>query len=187
MSSGRVSRWTLTILVVGSTLAMAIGGCATSPPPRTAGCQLEPPSTLDSMAETARAELATPACRGHFPAFFELALKRAESSPDAKNRARFADFIKASSDQGLVTQLQARELYNRYFHTTYVSLPGDYNICSTLRSKDQLFAALETELADKRRGMLTIAADRSGFQEAQRQYNDVQLVLEATALACTDQ
>jgi hypothetical protein len=177
----------MTILTAASALAGALGGCATSPPPRAASCELEPPSTLDSMTQTARVELATPVCRDQFPAYFELALKRAESSPDEKNRTRFADLIKTSSDQGLVTQVQARELYNRYFHTTYVSLPSDYNICSTLRSKDQLFAALETELADKRRGMLTIAADRAGFQEAQRQYNDLQLVLEATALACTDQ
>jgi hypothetical protein len=180
---------TRTIRNLAPTLAVlaALGtGCASTPPPVAATCTLDPPASLGSLADAARTALAGSACRGHFAEFFELALKRAESSPDEANRARFAALIRQGAEQGLVTDFEGKQLYNRYFHTTYVSLPGEYNVCSTLRSKDKLLGALETELADKRRGILTVAADRTGFQEAQRQYTDLVLVLEATALACLD-
>ena len=40
---------------------------------------------------------------------------------------------------------QSRDYYNRYFNSTFMSLPDDYNICSAAAKKDGLVAALGEE------------------------------------------
>lgn len=177
------------VMLLAACGAVLMAGCATQPVRTDAlegSCALAPPSTIAALVEEGQRTLSAPACRGRFDEYLQLALARAESMPAEVNRQRFADFMHGAVQQGLVSEYAARQAFNRYFHTTFVSLPADYNLCSTLRNKGALLAALATELEDKRRGLLTISADRAGFQEAQRQYTDLQLILEATALACAD-
>lgn len=166
--------------------ALMFSGCASTPSATPAQCSLDSPGSMATLSTTARKELAKPECRGQFMAYFALAMARAESAPDEANRARFAELINDGARHGHLTEHEARRLYTRHFHTTFISLPADYNLCSTLRRKEPLFAALAAELEDKRRGMLMISSDRAGFAEAQRQYADLMLVFEATALACVD-
>jgi hypothetical protein len=43
---------------------------------------------------------------------------------------------------------------------------------------------METELADKERGMLQAALDQEGYYRADRLFSETELVLEATCRAC---
>ena len=56
--------------------------------------------------------------------------------------------------------------------------------CSSLRDKDVLFAAMRSELAYKREGMLEILDDEARFRQAQNHYNDLNMVFEAVSAAC---
>jgi hypothetical protein len=170
-------------------LALAVlPGCAVTGAPSTAvaPCSVKAPASMQALTADGQALLAAPACHDRFEEYVSLALKRGESAPDAANRARFAELIAAAAKAGALTEHEAQRTYTRYFHTTFVSLPADYNVCSTLRDKKGLLAGLDTELEDKRRGMLVVAADRAGFQDAQRQHADLRLVLEALDLVCRD-
>jgi hypothetical protein len=44
---------------------------------------------------------------------------------------------------------------------------------------------MERELSDKERGLLKVSVDRDGYYRADRLYQEVELVLEATCTACT--
>ena len=44
---------------------------------------------------------------------------------------------------------------------------------------------MERELSDKERGLLKVSEDREGYYRADRLYQEVELVLEATCTACT--
>jgi hypothetical protein len=59
--------------------------------------------------------------------------------------------------------------------------------CSSLRHKDELYAAMRQELDYKREGMLEILDDEDRFRQAQRHYSDLNLVLDAVAVACTQE
>ena len=90
-----------------------------------------------------------------------------------------------SSDEGLLSQRQAREYYNRYFNVKFMSMQGDYNNCShTCPRRDRVMLNMERELSDKELGLLKISLDSAGYYRADELYQEVELVLKATCTAC---
>jgi hypothetical protein len=66
-----------------------------------------------------------------------------------------------------------------------MSMKGDYNNCShTCPNKHRVLFDMERELSDKERGLLRVSEDRDGYYRADRLYQEVELVLEATCTAC---
>lgn len=172
----------ITLVVLG----ILLSACGATTPPRVAECHLQPPDSLERLAAHSREQLSPTACRGRFSEYLELSLTTAELAPDPANRARFAEMLNDSAQHGLVSEHEARLAFNRYFHSTFISLPAEYNLCSVLRREDELIRSLERELEDKRRGMLVISSDPQLFADTQRQYADLTLILHAVALACGD-
>jgi hypothetical protein len=67
-----------------------------------------------------------------------------------------------------------------------MSMRGDYNNCShTCPNKKKVMFDMERELTDKERGLLRVSRDADGYYRADRLYQEVELVLEATCTACT--
>lgn len=159
---------------------LILTACASSPPP----CGGPQTRNLDAAVDHVKSSL-TAGCQASFDRFYDDLLTVAEGDPKAENKRLFSEFLVWSGDQGLLSQRQAREYYNRYFNVKFMSLAGDYNNCShTCPRRDRIMSNMERELSDKERGLLRVSLDNEGYYRADALYQEVELVLEATCTAC---
>ncbi len=160
--------------------AGALTSCASSPPP----CAGPQSKNLDVAFDQAKSALSA-GCAAHFDRFHDDLLNIAEGDPKPENKRRFSEFLVWSADEGILSQRQARDYYNRYFNVKFMSLAGDYNNCShTCPRRDRVLLDMERELSDKERGLLKVSLDNGGYYRADELYREVELVLEATCTAC---
>lgn len=160
--------------------AMALASCASRPPP----CEGPQTRNLETAVSLVQRSLNN-GCAAHFDVFYDDLLTIAEGDPKAENKRVFSEFLVWTTDQGILSQRQAREHYNRYFNVKFVALESDYNNCShTCPRRDLVMTAMERELTDKERGLLRISLDSAGYYRADELYQEVELVLEATCTAC---
>ena len=166
----------ITILWAG-----ALTSCASSPPP----CAGPQTKNLDAAIGDVKTALSG-GCAAHFERFYDDLLTIAEGDPRPENKRRFSEFLVWAADEGLLSQRQAREFYNRYFNVKFVSLASDYNNCShTCPRRDRVMLNMERELSDKERGLLRVSQDNGGYYRADELYREMELVLEATCTACS--
>ena len=124
-------------------------------------------------------------CQAQFDRYFDDLLTIAEGDPKPENKRVFSEFLVWSSDQGLLSNRQAQEYYNRYFNVKFMSMKGDYNNCShTCPNKQRVLFNMERELSDKERGLMRVSLDNDGYYRADQLFQEVELVLEATCSAC---
>ncbi|MGH8224206.1 MAG: hypothetical protein ACREQZ_14655 [Woeseiaceae bacterium] len=166
-------------LLLLASIAM-LAGCATAPPP----CGSPQTRNLAAAIGDVRDSLSG-GCEAHFDRFYDDLLSIAEGDPKPENKRIFSEFLVWSADEGLLSQRQARDYYNRYFNVKFMALQGDYNNCShTCPRRDRVMLDMERELADKERGLLKVSLDNQGYYRADELYQEVELVLEATCTAC---
>lgn len=124
-------------------------------------------------------------CHAHFDRYYDDLLAIAEGDPKPENKRAFSEFLVWSSDTGLLSTRQAQDYYNRYFNVKFMALKGDYNNCShTCPNKQKVLFDMERELSDKERGLLRVSLDNEGYHRADQLFQEVELVLEATCMAC---
>ena len=161
-------------------LVFALTSCASKPPP----CPGPQTKNLDAAISSVQRSL-NYGCAAHFDRFYDDLLTIAEGDPKAENKRIFSEFLVWSADQGLLSQRQAKEYYNRFFNVKFISLQGDYNNCShTCPRRDLVMRNMERELSDKERGLLRVSLDNAGYYRADELYQELELVLEATCTAC---
>ncbi len=166
------------LLIIGGSLILA--SCATSPP----ACNSPQSKNLDAAIDSVKSNLNS-GCAAHFDRYYDDLLNIAEGDPKKENKRIFSEFLVWSGDEGLLSQRQAREYYNRYFNVKFVSLQSDYNNCThTCPRMDRVMLNMERELSDKERGLLKVSLDNAGYYRADELYQEVELVLEATCTAC---
>ena len=159
---------------------VTIAACASTQP----GCPSPQTRNLDSAIGFVKTSLET-GCEAHFDRYYDDLLSIAEGDPKSANKRIFSDFLLWSKDEGLISQRQAREYYNRYFNVKFVSLESDYNNCThTCPRRDRVMRNMERELSDKERGLLKVSTDSAAYYRADELYQEVELVLEATCTAC---
>jgi hypothetical protein len=164
-------------------ITASLAACSNSPAKKTA-CSLPEGPNLERAISAARFDLET-GCEHEFDAYFQRLLAIAEGDPKKENKASFSDFLLWANDAGLLSKLQAREMYNRYFGVKYVTLISDYSVCQqTCPQQSDVMRAMNRELADKEQGLLKISADRMNYTRASNLYQETELVLEATCEAC---
>ncbi len=172
------------IALLALTGTAALLGACNSNPVRAPQCALPEGPHLEQAISAARFDLET-GCEDRFQAYFERLLLIAEGDPKKENKARFSEFLIWAHQEGLLSKRQAREKYNRYFGVKYVSLIGDYSVCSQACPRQtQVVADMQRELADKEQGLLKVSADRRAYHRANRLFRETELVLEATCSAC---
>ena len=160
--------------------SLMLGACATKPPP----CGSPTTKNLDNAVVFVQQSLKS-GCAVHFDRYYDDLLTIAEGDPKSENKRIFSEFLLWSGDQGLLSTRQAQEYYNRFFNVKFMSMKGDYNNCShTCPNKQRVLFDMERELSDKERGLLKVSEDRDGYYRADRLYQEVELVLEATCTAC---
>ena len=162
-------------------VSLSLGACATKPPP----CGSPTTKNLDNAVVFVQQSLKS-GCAVHFDRYYDDLLTIAEGDPKSDNKRIFSDFLLWSTDEGLISQRQAKEYYNRYFNVKFMTLQGDYNNCShTCPRRDRIMLDMERELSDKERGLLKVSLDNEGYYRADELYQEVELVLEATCTACS--
>jgi hypothetical protein len=170
-------------VLAGALAAAILVGCNNTPA-RSPECTLPQGPDLERAMSAARFDLET-GCEARFDAYFQRLLAIAEGDPKKENRARFSEFLVWANEQGLLSKRQARERYNRYFGVKYVSLIGDYSVCSqACPHRPQVLRDMKQELADKEQGLLKVSADPINYHRASRLFQETELVLEATCTAC---
>lgn len=170
---------TLSLLVALSALILA--SCATSPPP----CDSPQTRNLSAAVDQVKDSLSS-GCAAHFDRYYDDLLRTAEGDPKPGNKRIFSEFLVWSADEGLLSQRQAKDHYNRYFNVKFMTLQSDYNNCShTCPRRDRVMLDMERELSDKERGLLKVSLDSDGYYRADELFQEVELVLEATCTACS--
>jgi hypothetical protein len=165
-------------LLIGSSIFLT--SCATPPPP----CGGPQSRNLSAAVDQVRTSLEN-GCAAHFDRFYDDLLKIAEGDPKPENKRLFSEFLVWTADEGLLSQRQAKDYYNRYFNVKFMTLQGDYNNCShTCPARSRIMRDMERELSDKERGLLKVSLDNDGYYRADELYQEVELVLEATCAAC---
>lgn len=168
---------TALLLTLGSVF---LASCAATPPP----CNGPQTSNLEHAIEDVQANLSG-GCAAHFDRYYDDLLTIAEGDPKTDNKRLFSEFLVWSSDEGLLSQRQARDYYNRYFNVKFTSMQGDYNNCShTCPRRARVMLDLERELSDKERGLLKVSQDSASYYRSDELYQEIELVLEATCTAC---
>lgn len=163
---------------------LAATACSSHPPEKFS-CSVPTSKNVADAFEHARNDLSHEECQFQFDDYFETLLTTAASDPDPGNKERFSDLFAWSRDRGILSQVQAQDYYRRYFTPSFVSLDERYNNCSTTcRDKQATVRAMKKELADKDRGLLRAAEDRAGYAQADKEYNDLLTLIEATCQAC---
>ena len=159
---------------------LALSACASNPP----ACPSPQTRNLDSAISSVKSSL-DGGCHAHFDRFYDDLLTIAEGDPKPENKRAFSEFLVWSSDQGLLSTRQAQDYYNRYFNVKFMSMRGDYNNCShTCPNKQRVLFDMERELSQKERGLLKVSTDADSYYRADRLFQEVELVLEATCTAC---
>lgn len=161
--------------------SLIIASCASTAP----SCAGPQSKNLSAAIDTVQSTLMG-GCHAHFDRYYEDLLSIAEGDPKPENKREFSQFLVWSSDKGLLSNRQAEDYYNRYFNVKFMSLKGDYNNCShTCPNKQKVLFDMERELSEKERGLLKVSLDNEGYYRADRLYQEVELVLEATCTACS--
>jgi len=177
MTTFRNPLFALAVLIGSSVL---LTSCATSPPP----CDGPHSRNLSAAVDHVKNSLEN-GCAAHFDRFYDDLLQIAEGDPKPENKRLFSEFLVWTADEGLLSQRQAKDYYNRYFNVKFMSLQGDYNNCShTCPARSRIMLEMERELSEKERGLLKVSLDNDGYYRADELYQEVELVLEATCAAC---
>ncbi len=153
---------------------------------------LKPSCTLPSGVDLqealghSRQDLGHLECEPMFDSYLVRLIEVAKRDPTIENKRRFSEFLEWAHDQGIIDKIQARDYYNRYFNTTFMSLPDDFNVCSscTQDAKSEIERQMEAELHQKEEGLLRACLDKNAYYSASDQYNSILLLLDATCSSC---
>ena len=166
------------IAILGAMLGLS--ACASNEP----SCMSPQSRNLDNAIAAVQSNLSS-GCAAHFDRYYDDLLTIAEGDPKPENKRTFSEFLVWSTDEGLLSRRQAEDYYNRYFNVKFMSMRGDYNNCShTCPNKQRMLLEMERELSDKERGLLNVSLDNEGYYRADQLFHEVELVLEATCMAC---
>ena len=172
-----------TILTLPGVLAATLlfASCASNQP----ACTSPQTRNLSAAMDVVQSNLMS-GCQSRFDIYYDDLLTIAEGDPKPENKRAFSEFLVWSTDQGLLSKRQAEDYYNRYFNIKFMSMKGDYNNCShTCPNKQKVLFNMERELSDKERGLMRVSLDNDSYYRADKLFQEVELVLEATCMACT--
>ena len=174
-------------VIVVVLLSIVVTGCQHTQTTRAtppALCTLPTTMNFETAIAESKADLENTACHIRFEAYFQNLLKIAKGSPEMKNRTLFSKFLIWANEQGIITRNQSKKYYNSYFNTTFMSLPNEYNICSSCSKKEVLTREMQKELVLKEEGLLKACGDKQTYYAACKQFNSTLMVLDAVCAAC---
>lgn len=178
------ARWLLIVLAILFTT-----GCIKEKPSpvEAAPCVLPSGNLVEEAFDTAYETLSRKNCCYRFDEVMQALLSVCEGAPEKKNKERFSDLLVWAKDRGIISTVQAKELYTTYFSSKFISLPDDYQTCSYADRYDRIMAQCRDELEKKEQGLVKVCNDRPGFAVASSQFRQIDLILEAACTACRNE
>lgn len=149
-------------------------------------CVLEETNRFRQAMNEARKDLMSESCYPSFDRYLDGMLKIAAGDPDILRRKDFSEFLIWSAERGIISKMQAKEYYNRYFSTTFISLSDEYNVCSQCQNQEEIERSIYEELLQKKEGMSEACNDKKGYNQARSHYDSLLLFLDATCTACSE-
>lgn len=182
----KFTRMTLCFIAISLMTIGCAGTQAASTPeyPSVAECTLPSGHLVAEAFVTARNTLSEPSCRYKFDAVFSALLQVAKGDPSMNHKKTFSDFLVWTRDEGIISTLQAKEYYNTYFSHIFVSLPDNYRTCNYCPELTSLISECKDELRQKELGLLRICSDKTAYTKAWNDFQDIELIMEATCSAC---
>jgi hypothetical protein len=173
------------ILLLITVIGLLLSSCGNRPHVNPS-CTLPSGVDLEEALVHSKKDLAHLECELLFDNYYERLIEVAKRDPGMANKRKFSDFLEWANNEGIIDKIQARNYYNRYFNTTFMSLPDEYNVCSSCSERNQkdLEFQLEEELGQKEEGLLRACQDKNAYYIAADQYNSIMLLLDATCTAC---
>jgi hypothetical protein len=163
------------------------GACSQQAVKDASHCQLANSGNIDSLFAQVSDRLQDSQCHYYFNDYRDQLLAAAKGTPGPENEARFASLLRSSIELGIISRRQGQAFFGSYFDPEFYSVKAEpRNSCSALRNKDDMYEKMRLELSQKRAGMLDVLANEERFHQAQRHYSDLQLVLDAVELACSE-
>lgn len=150
-------------------------------------CPLPSGNLVPNAFETAKETLSHPDCSGRFDEIFEALLNVCKGAPSLKNKKRFEGLLVWAKNQGIITTLEAKHTYNRYFKEKFISLPSEYQTCSYCLSLSKILEDGQIELKDKYLGLVKVCGDQKTYAKAGMEWEKIGVILEAACLACDSQ
>lgn len=147
-------------------------------------CVLEESTRFRQALYEAKKDLNDEACYPSFNQYLDGLLNIASGDPDLLRRKDFSEFLVWSTEKGIISKMQAKEYYNSYFTSSFMSLPDEYNVCSQCRNQEQMEHDMYQELLKKKDGMANACSDKKSYNEARSHYDSLLLFLDATCTAC---
>jgi len=183
--TGKLSNGRRILFLLLSLAGLLLSACGERPY-ITQSCALPAGVNLDDALVHSQKDLGHLECEVMFDSYYERLIEVAKRDPAMTNKRKFSDFLEWANAEGIIDKIQARNYYNRYFNTTFMSLPDEYNVCSSCSDNTQkdLGFQLEAELGQKEAGLLKACQDKNAYYAAADQYNSIMLLLDATCAAC---
>ena len=176
----------ITRLAVLAACVAALAGCAQQPDRNAEQCQLSHSNNIDRLFAEATGKLQDQSCHYWYPEYRERLVAAAKGSPGPENEARFAELLRESIELGIISKRQGQQMFSQYFDPEFYTVKSEpRSSCTSLRSRDEMKAAMRQELSFKREGMLEILGDERRFRQAQHFYSDLNVVFDAVEAACT--
>jgi hypothetical protein len=141
--------------------------------------------TVDGYVVAAAGDLGLASCHSNFDSYFGHLMDIAVENPAAGNKGQFANLIRAGIDSGAISSRQGKQLFNEYFEPEFFALKGEARSnCVALQQKADYFRDMDTELQNKKIGLLDALGDEASFRASQRYYQDLVTVIEAIDHSC---
>jgi len=166
-------------------LAIAtITGCASNTVARVS-CSVPSAQTVDGFVAAATEELGKHSCESNFHSYFEYLMDVAVENPAAANKVHFARLIRAGIDSGAISSREGKRVFNQYFEPEFFALKGEARSnCVALQQKAAYVVEMDTELKNKKVGLLDALGDEASFRLSQRYYQDLLTVIDAVDHSC---
>ena len=159
-------------------------GCASNTV-ATVSCSMPSAQTVDGYVVAAAGDLGLASCHSNFDSYFGHLMDIAVENPAVGNKGQFAKLIRAGIDSGAISSRQGKQLFNEYFEPEFFALKGEARSnCVALQQKADYFRDMDTELQNKKIGLLDALGDEASFRLSQRYYQDLVTVIEAIDHSC---
>jgi hypothetical protein len=175
-----------TILLSVLFLSVFATGCKSTSTPKVTKsvCELPQSKKVDEAFSTAQSSLSNRQCWGRFDAQFNALLNIAKGDPSKEHKAKFATFLKWSESTGIISKVQLKKKYTRYFLPQFASLPKNQSNCKTGQNIEVLTRAMDKEMLDKKRGILDALGQADVYNQTKSNRDTILLVVAAAGVAC---
>lgn len=172
-------------LICLSLFALSVVGCGSTPKAvAKSTCDLAVTKKVDRAFIESKNALTNQSCWNGFDDHFDNLLEIAKGAPNKEHRRSFANFLEWSKDQGIISEVQFKKTYTRYFTPFFVSLPKHQSNCKVGQNLEKLTRDMDAEMLDKRKGLLQAMGSTKEFNKAKSDRDALLLIIAAAGEAC---